>query len=201
VLGRRFDGWRHYHACGLWVANISFLKPSENPGILQNVRLVAPIITKIWLYSRCCRFCDTVCFCLMLFIICLCSMMQPFDGVLGQPSFSKCIFFCSIWICKLIRMYFFNFHVCTQASYGEPQSHLQVQAFPKFDSGNSICSRIIYVDCAYMILCSWWKHNGILRCSYSVWFISLALPTLFTDSFEDTKQESVRFIHQISLRS
>ena len=31
-------------------------KQIENPGILQNVRLVAQIITKMWLYSRCCCF-------------------------------------------------------------------------------------------------------------------------------------------------
>ena len=81
------------------------------------------------------------------------------DGIFGRnfkPTtfFIVLIYFCLIWICKLSQLYLFNCHVCTQASYGEPLSHLQAHVFLTLDRINSMCYRSIYVDCTYMILCS-----------------------------------------------
>ena len=71
-------------------------KPIPNPGILQNVRHVAHIISKTIYFFV---FKDVTLQSLFLLLrygillsdvvlICLCSVMQPFDGLIVQPTFS-----------------------------------------------------------------------------------------------------------------
>jgi hypothetical protein len=84
--------------------------------------------------------------------------MQPFNGLIDSPANRFLVHSVSCLCNSFSWIYFFPCQVCTHICNGEPPINFS----------KTICVSVIYVECNYMLLCSYRFLFHLISYSYTV---------------------------------